>query len=39
MHLAHHTRLPDRDKVKLRRAAKLVELLVDRIVKGLLTLA
>ena len=34
MHLAHHTRLPDRDKVRLRRAAKSVELPVERIVKG-----
>jgi hypothetical protein len=39
MHLAHHTRLLDQDKVKLWRAAKLVELLVDGIVKGLSTVA
>ena len=39
MHLAHQTRLPDRGEVKLRRAAKLTELLVERSVKGLSTLA
>jgi hypothetical protein len=39
MHLAHQIRLPDRDEVKLRRAAKLTELLVERSVKGLSTLA
>jgi hypothetical protein len=38
MHLAHQTRLPDRDEVKLQRAAKLVELLVEQSVKGLATL-
>jgi hypothetical protein len=38
MHLAHQTRLPDRGEVKLRRAAKLTELLVERSVKGLSTL-
>jgi hypothetical protein len=30
IHLAHQTRLPDQGKVKLRRAAKLMELLVER---------
>ncbi|KAL5374997.1 hypothetical protein PMIN06_011930 [Paraphaeosphaeria minitans] len=39
MHLAHQTRLPDRDEHRLRQAAKLVELLVERSVKGLSTLA
>jgi superfamily II DNA helicase RecQ len=39
MHLAHQTRLPDRGEVKLGRAAKLTELLVERSVKGLSTLA
>jgi hypothetical protein len=39
MHLAHQIRLPDRGEVKLRRAAKLTELLVERSVKGLSTLA
>jgi hypothetical protein len=39
MHLAHQTRLPNRGEVKLRRAAKLTELLVERSVKGLSTLA
>jgi hypothetical protein len=29
MHLAHQIRLPDRGEVKLRRAAKLTELLVE----------
>ena len=38
-HLAHQIRLPDRSEVKLQRAAKLVELLLERSVKGLLTLA
>ena len=38
MHLAHQTRLPDRDEVKLQRAAKLVELFVEQSVKGLATL-
>jgi hypothetical protein len=38
-HLAHQTRLPDQGEVKLRRAAKLTELLVERSVKGLSTLA
>ena len=35
MHLAHQIRLPDRGEEKLRRAAKLTELLVERSVKGL----
>jgi hypothetical protein len=39
MHLAHQTRLPDQSEVKLRRAAKLTKLLVERSVKGLSTLA
>ena len=39
MHLAHQTRLPDRGEEKLRRAAKRTELLVERSVKGLSTLA
>ena len=39
MHLAHQTRLPDQGEEKLRRAAKLTELLVERSVKGLSTLA
>ena len=38
-HLAHQIRLPDRSEVKLQRAAKLVELLLERSVKGLSTLA
>jgi hypothetical protein len=38
-HLAHQTWLPDQGEVKLRRAAKLTELLVERSVKGLSTLA
>jgi hypothetical protein len=37
-HLAHQTRLPDRDEVKLQPAARLVELLVERSVAGLSTL-
>jgi hypothetical protein len=39
IHLAHQTRLPDRDEVKLQRAAKLVELLIEQSVKGLGTLS
>ena len=39
IHLAHQTRLPDHGEVKLQRAAKLVELLVERSVRGLSTLA
>ncbi|KAJ8118474.1 hypothetical protein OPT61_g566 [Boeremia exigua] len=39
MHLAHQTRLPNQGEEKLRRAAKLTELLVERSVKGLSTLA
>jgi hypothetical protein len=39
MHLAHQTRLPDRGEVKLRQAAKLTEMLVERSFKGLSTLA
>lgn len=39
IHLTHQTRLPDRSEAKLRRAAKLTELLVERSVKGLSTLA
>jgi hypothetical protein len=39
MHLAHQIRLPDQGEVKLWRAAKLTELLVERSVKGLSTLA
>ncbi|CAN9156920.1 unnamed protein product [Alternaria alternata] len=39
MHLAHQTRLPDRGEEKLLRAPKLTELLVERSVKGLSTLA
>ena len=39
IHLAHQTRLPDRGEAKLQRAAKLTELLVERSVKGLSTLA
>jgi hypothetical protein len=39
VHLAHQIRLPDQDEVKLQRAAKLVELLVERSVAGLCTLA
>ena len=39
VHLAHQTRLPDRGEAKLQRAAKLTELLVERSVKGLSTLA
>ena len=35
MHLAHQTRLPDRGEVKLGRAVKLTELLIERSVKGL----
>jgi superfamily II DNA helicase RecQ len=38
-HLAHQMRLPDRSEVKLQRAGKLVELLIERSVKGLSTLA
>ncbi|RYP28637.1 hypothetical protein DL767_007119 [Monosporascus sp. MG133] len=38
-HLAHQIRLPDRSEVKLQRAAKLVELLIERGVKGLSTLS
>jgi len=38
-HLAYQTRLPDRDEMKLHRAARLVELLVERSVAGLSTLA
>jgi ABC-type Zn uptake system ZnuABC Zn-binding protein ZnuA len=39
MHLAHQTRLPNRSEVKLQQAAKLTELLIEKSVKGLLTLA
>jgi hypothetical protein len=39
MHLTHQTQLPDQGKAKLRQAAKLTELLVERSVKGLSTLA
>jgi hypothetical protein len=39
MHLAHQTQLPNQGEVKLRRAAKLTELLVERSVEGLSTLA
>jgi hypothetical protein len=39
MHLAHQIQLPDQGEVKLWRAAKLTELLVERSVKGLSTLA
>ena len=39
IHLAHQTRLPDRGEAKLQRAAKLTELLVERSVQGLSTLA
>ncbi|KAL5371081.1 hypothetical protein DPSP01_014505 [Paraphaeosphaeria sporulosa] len=39
IHLAHQTRLPDRGDERLRRTAELVELLVERSVKGLSTLA
>ncbi|KAL5396423.1 hypothetical protein PMIN03_012962 [Paraphaeosphaeria minitans] len=39
VHLAHQTRLPDRGDERLRRVAELVELLVERSVKGLSTLA
>lgn len=39
VHLAHQIRLPDQGEVKLQRAAKLVELLVERSVAGLWTLA
>jgi len=38
IHLAHQARLPDRDEMKLQRAAKLVELLVEQSVQGLSTL-
>jgi hypothetical protein len=38
-HLAHQMRLPDRNEIKLQRAGKLVELLIERSVKGLSTLA
>jgi hypothetical protein len=38
MHLAHQIRLPNQSKVKLQRAAKLMELLLERSVKGLSTL-
>jgi hypothetical protein len=38
-HLAHQIRLPNQGEVKLRRAAKLTELLVERSVMGLSTLA
>ena len=37
-HLAHQTRLPERDEVKLQRAVRLVELLVEGSVAGLSTL-
>lgn len=39
VHLAHQIRLPDRNEVKLQQAAKLVELLIERSVAGLSTLA
>ncbi|KAI9882030.1 MAG: hypothetical protein M1823_006233, partial [Watsoniomyces obsoletus] len=39
MHLAHQIRLPDAHEAKLKQAAKLTELLVERSVKGLSTLA
>jgi hypothetical protein len=39
MHLAYQTWLPGSGEVKLQRAAKLIELLVEGSVKGLLTLA
>jgi hypothetical protein len=39
MHLAHQTRLPDHSEVKLQQAAKLTELLIEKSVKGLSTLA
>jgi superfamily II DNA helicase RecQ len=39
MHLAHQIRLPDANETKLKQAAELTELLVNRSVKGLLTLA
>ncbi|KAF2279841.1 uncharacterized protein EI97DRAFT_429630 [Westerdykella ornata] len=37
-HLAHQIRLPDREEVRLQRAAELVELLIERSVQGLSTL-
>ncbi|KAH8686642.1 hypothetical protein GQ44DRAFT_720305 [Phaeosphaeriaceae sp. PMI808] len=39
VHLAHQIRVPDRDEVKLQRVQKLVELLIERSVAGLSTLA
>lgn len=39
VHLAHAIRLPDRNETKLQQAAKVVELLVERSVCGLSTLA
>jgi hypothetical protein len=39
VHLAHQVRLPDRDEVNLQVAAKRVEQLMERSVKGLSTLA
>jgi hypothetical protein len=39
MHLTHQTWLPDQGEAKLRRAAKLTELLVEKSIKGLSTLA
>ncbi|KAF1934999.1 hypothetical protein EJ02DRAFT_428835 [Clathrospora elynae] len=39
VHLAHQARLPDQSETKLQHAAKLVELLVERSVTGLSTLA
>jgi hypothetical protein len=39
IHLAHQIRLPDQGEVKLQQAAKLTELLIERSVKGLSTLA
>ncbi|KAH8723306.1 hypothetical protein GQ44DRAFT_597986, partial [Phaeosphaeriaceae sp. PMI808] len=39
VHLGHQVRLPDRGEVKLKLAAELTELLIERSVKGLSTLA
>jgi hypothetical protein len=39
VHLAHQARLPDQSERKLKLAAELTERLIERSVKGLLTLA
>jgi superfamily II DNA helicase RecQ len=39
MHLAHAIKLPNRNEPKLKRAARIVELLIERSVAGLSTLA